>query len=512
MSPSLDLITQPWIPSIRADGQSVELGLRDTLVQAHELRELDGESPLIVAALHRLLLAVLHHIHGPANYVSWNTLWRAGSFIPKPLDEYFARWQERFNLFHPEHPFYQIADSRVKPKSVSSLVHHVASGNNATLFDHHTDAEGMSLTPAQAARVLLAAQSFGLAGLSGLPQKFTDGPCARGVIFLIEGGNLFQTLMLNLLRYDQDYPLPRRDDDRPAWEMEDPHQPKRNIPLGYLDYLTWQNRRILLLPEGDPPRVRQTTVAPGLSLDARVNDPMKSYRKDKKLGEIVIRFTEERALWRDSATFLSFHPGGHKAPLAYAWLSQLIQQELISGDTTRPTLALGMANYQAKVEFYRSERLSLPMAYLAQPQLVNLLRTGVLEVAEAAGRQLYGASATLARLMLSQSAGAEGALQPRNEDVRSAMSPWGVERRYWSSLELPFRRTLERLPEDREGAIGAWQDTLRRTAWRALDGAAEEVGANPRGLKASVKARSQLAGGLAKVLLATDRSGAPVAV
>jgi CRISPR system Cascade subunit CasA len=391
-------------------------------------------------------------------------------------------------------------------------VHHVASGNNATLFDHHTDAEGITLMPAEAARVLVTAQAFGLAGLSGLPQKLTDGPCARGIIFLIEGGNLFETLMLNLLKYDGDYPLPRRESDRPAWEMEDAHKPRREIPLGYLDYLTWQNRRILLFPEGDPPLVRQATLAPGLSLDASVKDPMKSYRRDQKRGEIVLRFTEERALWRDSATFLSLHVDSREAPRTYTWLAQLMQEGLLSCDVTRPTLALGMANDQAKVDFYRFERLSLPMAYLTQHKLVDLLRTGVLEAAEAVARQLYGATVTLARLMLSAAAGAEGALEPKKEDIIAAMTPWGVERLYWSSLELPFRRTLEMLPNEQDSAIRAWQETLRRAAWRALERATEEVGATPRGLKAFVRARSQLGGGLAKVLPAADRSSEPMAV
>ena len=182
MSPQFNLVDMPWIPCIRRDGQSVELGLRDALQRAHELRELGGESPLVTAALYRLLLAILHRVYGPDGYDTWYTLWQARRWDPAPLEAYFTHWYDRFDLFHPKRPFYQAADERVKPKSVTSLVHDVASGNNATLFDHHTDDRGLTLTPAQAARFLVAAQSFGLAGLSGLPQKFTDGTCALGII------------------------------------------------------------------------------------------------------------------------------------------------------------------------------------------------------------------------------------------------------------------------------------------------------------------------------------------
>ena len=61
------------------------------------------------------------------------------------------------------------------------------------------------------------------------------------------------------------------------------------------------------------------------------------------------------------------------------------------------------------------------------------------------------------------------------------MAPWGVERRYWSRLEVPFRLALEGLPQDREETLTAWQQTLRRTAWEVFDGVAEDVETDPAG-------------------------------
>ncbi|MBN1319013.1 MAG: type I-E CRISPR-associated protein Cse1/CasA, partial [Anaerolineales bacterium] len=249
MKQSFNLLKEPWIPCIRGDGNPVELSLRETLARANSLRELHGESPLVIAALYRLLLAVLHRVFGPADHEAWYELWRAGKFDMAPLDAYLSQWESRFDLFDPEHPFYQAADDRVKPKPVGSLVHEVASGNNATLFDHHTDSDSILLSPPGAARTLLAAQAFGLAGLSGLEQKFTDAPCARGIVFLIHGYNLFETLLLNLIAYPNDVFFVTRSSDLPSWELDDPHLPDRNWPSGYLDFLTWQNRRVLFFPE-----------------------------------------------------------------------------------------------------------------------------------------------------------------------------------------------------------------------------------------------------------------------
>ncbi len=502
MTATFDLIHEPWIPCVEQDGHPVELGLREALTRAHELREVGGDSPLVTAALYRLLLAILHRVFGPAGYDAWADLWSAGRFDPDALDAYFTQWQERFDLFHPTRPFYQAADARVKPKSLTSLVHDVASGNNATLFDHHTDASGLTLEPAQAARALIALQAFGLAGLSGLPQKFTDAPCARGIVFLVQGDTLAETLLLNMIRYDANHPLPRRPDDRPAWEMDDPFQDERMTPRGYLDYLTWQGRRILLLPEGDNEGallIHSMTLAPGLRLAEGIADPMKPYRRDEKRGLLPLRFNENRALWRDSATLFQLDSAESHTPRAFAWLAELMNEGLLSPNA-RSTLALGMANDQAKVEFYRTEHLPLPLAYLQDQQLLNTLRDDVLGVAENVARQLWGAARTMATFTLTPEADDESVHQPAPEDLSRVMAPWGIERRYWSRLEVPFRLALESLPLRHAETLLEWQQVLRRIAWDAFDAVARDVETDPRALKAAVRGREQLALGLSKAL------------
>lgn len=501
MAFSFNLTTQPWIPCIRLDGQPIELGLLDTLAQAHTLRELGGESPLVTASLHRLLLAVLHRLFGPAGYDEWHALWQAGRVDAAAVAAYFDQWRDRFDLFHSERPFYQAVNDGVKAKSLTSLVHDFASGNNATLFDHHTDELGVTVTCPQAARFLVVSQAFGLAGLSGLPQKFTDGPCARGIVFLVHGDTLFETLMLNLLRYDDASPLPKRSDDLPAWEMDDPFADERATPRGYLDYLTWQNRRVLLFPEmaGDEVVIRQMTMAPGLRLAEGIPDPMKPYRRDEKRGLLPLRFNEDRALWRDSATLFQLDSATAYAPRAFAWLAELADEGYLPYDIRR-TLALGMANDQAKVEFYRTEHLPLSLAYLRNQQLVNVLRDDVLAMAENVARQLWGAARTMALFILAPQADTEGARQPASEDMNRLAAMWSIERRYWSQLELPFHLALEVLPDNREEALTAWQKALRRIAWNAFDHVARDVETDPRALKAVVRGREQLAAGLAKAL------------
>jgi CRISPR system Cascade subunit CasA len=504
MTLTFNLIDEPWIPCVGTDGNPVDLGLRAVLVEAHTLRELSGESPLVTAALYRLLLALLHRIFGPDGYDAWYDLWESGHFDHGWVSAYLEQWAHRFDLFNPEHPFYQAADDRVKPKSVNSLILELAFGNKATLFDHTTDAEGVLLTPAEGARAVVAAQVFGLAGLSGLPQKFTDGTCARGVIFLVQGETLFETLMLNLLRYPTDDDvMPHYPGDCPAWEMHDPFTPERSRPRGYLDYLTWQNRRILLMPEEAPTGIviRHMTLAPGLRLESDVSDPMKHYRVDEKRGLLVQRFNEERALWRDSSALFKLWDKSYRPPRTFQWLSELVYEggSDLGKSQTRRYIALGMANNQAKVDFYRSEHCPLPLRYLTQESLVQRLDEA-LKMAEGVRGQLWGAARTLATLLLSPQSDADAGRQPARQDLDSLAGQWAIERDYWSRLEIPFRQMLEALPDDIEGTLTGWRETLHCTAWAAFDRVAGDLEYDPRHLKATVRARDQLAAGLGKAL------------
>jgi len=182
---------------------------------------------------------------------------------------------------------------------------------------------------------------------------FTDAPWARGVVFLVQGTSVYQTLLLNLVRYDAASPMPRVEGDCPAWERDDPLTPERQTPLGYLDYLTWQNRRVHLLPEDSEtgPVVRTMTLGPGLRLDPNVRDPQKHYRIDEKRGPISLRFREDRALWRDSAALFSIASDAYRPPVALNWLAELVDD----GRTGLLCAAGSATDLASKVRRLRSE-------------------------------------------------------------------------------------------------------------------------------------------------------------
>lgn len=509
--PTFNLIDEPWIGAVDADGVLREYSLRDLLTRAHELRAIYDDSPLVVAALLRMILALLHRVYdGPHNRHEWQDLWLAGKFEKVQLETYFKQWYSRFDLFDRERPFYQTiyaaVDKQTKP--ISTLLPELSTGNNATLFDHTTDESDVVLSATTAARIVVAAHTFGMAGPCNPQLKlyFTDGTATRGMILLAEGNSLFETLVLNLIEYPAQAPIASSSTDRPAWEMDDAYIPDREQPQGYLDYLTWQNRRLLLVPEVDDGNlvVRKMALTPGLKLDAAflARDPMKHYRDDEKRGAICKRFNEDRALWRDSATLLRFNEVDQRPPAVLKWLARLAEggRPVLDEHYSLRCMALGMASDQAKVEFYRSEYLPLPPAYLKDPQLVDLL-TKALAAAENTASELWKASSTMATVLLAPVEQKGHSNQRANpDDVRKLRTNMGTERRYWAGLEPAFRETIQALPEQGTEAMRRWFTWLRTAAWSTFDEVSAGLGDDPRALKATVRGREQLGRGLSVVL------------
>ncbi len=525
---SYSLIDEPWIPVVwKGSGEETEVSLQTLFDELHNIAGLAGETPIVTGSLYRFLLALIQSalrdpqspLPGPQDEDAWFTLWDED--LAEAVLPYLEKYRDHFDLFHPETPFLQgEPDLRlVKPVSTIDLVPHLAYG--ATLFDHSLKAGDFALTPAEAARWLLALQHFALGGV--VPGKATkqtvsaaDAPCARAILFLVEGDSLFETLMLNLLRYpDAEFlGFSIEAGDRPFWERDDPFEARE--PQGYLDYMTWPSRRVRLYParteEGEVV-VPRFAVSPGLRVQLitkqdplRYHDPMQHYRQKKTKGWVPLIFREDRALWRDSSTILELRRKDEaKPPKALLWLNILSEQGELPIHAMPRLAALGASTKsgQKLTYFYRHERLPLPTDYLRKPELVETLRL-TLEQAEKVGAQLWGATRTLAACYLvPESCGGtsgEEQRQPKKEDIDPLLAQWAVERDYWGSLTLPFYEMMERLPQEGDVILDRWKAQLRDAARQAFDRVARDLGETPRALKAAITARGQLEGGLVKVL------------
>lgn len=529
MQPTFNLIDQPWIGAVDHEGRLQEYSLRDLLLQAHELRSLHDDSPLVIAALLRVILALLHRVYeGPRNRSEWQQIWQAGRFDAERIDRYFAEWRERFELFDPNFPFYQTTEQIGNRNPVTTLIPEAASGNNATLFDHQTEDDYLGYPPSGAAKAVLVSQYFSLGGgQSGIKgRNFTDATLSRGALFFVEGKNLFQSLLFNLVPYEfHRLFVTLGGAGIPAWEQQNPLLPDRSLPDGLLDYLTWQSRRVKLIPNVDG-IVNDVYRSQGLTLDkeSALLDPMKFYKRySDSLGAIVLRTDKE--VWRDSEALFRLRDSGFRPPAAIEWLGVLVDRQILAETSTLQYLVLGMASGQAKVDYYRSESMPLPLNYLDNNSEAIDKLSQSLRAAERVASSLAYAVFLTSWLVLAPDAESEGPIShekigaklsavltetrsevkevSRDDEAKKIANlylSWGAERRYWARLEPQFRQTVQAIPQDAAAAMTTWFDWLRQSAWDVFDQVCNGLGDDPRALKAVVRGREQLARGLGAAL------------
>jgi len=215
MAYSFNLLEEPWLPCLTQKNTLKSLSLIDTITQAHQIRSLQADLPITTGALYLFLIAFVMSVFKLENVEDWETLWQEKKFSKDEVVDYAQKWKNRFDLFDSTHPFYQDPkfgerEKDIKnlkngktptPKAISGLLLHLASGNNATLFDHSVDDVPQHFSLDQIAQLLIMIQAFSLGGMSSASiskdRYYKDSPFGRGILFFNQGQNLFETLMLN---------------------------------------------------------------------------------------------------------------------------------------------------------------------------------------------------------------------------------------------------------------------------------------------------------------------------
>jgi CRISPR system Cascade subunit CasA len=250
--------------------------------------------------------------------------------------------------------------------------------------------------------------------------------------------------------------------------------------------------------------VRQVSTAPGLTLSAEQRNPMHHYRINEKTGIKVLRFTEGRALWRDSSALLGPENASVIKPAGLGWVEELKFNGCLP-ERKLTLAAFGMSTDpgKQKVFFYRGEQFEFSDTLLANEELANILQQG-LDLAETLRIQLWGALNSMVGLLLNPEANLHGEPIRSSEDAKKLLAHWDVEALYWAKLELPFYRFLDHLPEDRQTAFIQWKKDLRQAVLVAFEQATSLAGSSVKALKATAKSQVQLYAGLKKALEANQ--------
>lgn len=476
-----DLTHELWIPCATDEGLK-QFSLVDVLTEADKIHSIVGENPPITVALHRLLLAIIHRVYrGPKDADDWADMYEAGKFDAEKIRGYFAKHPDRFDLFHERYPFYQTASARENLQTGAAIQLYFQGKNNATLFEHTSIAAPRNTSPAEAARLLIAFQAFDFGGLKadGATQM---APLLQSAVALIRGKSLFETLMLNLHRYNERDEVPFKfdaDKDLPAWEREDETNNAERFPDGPVDLLTWQPRKLAVEAVADDsstPVVKNAVVMCGYtfppSADIYDKETMLAYRVNKDGKIFSVGFSENRSLWRNADSLLQTVAGESSPPKTLSWLNDLVAEGVIKRRKF-PVDFLGIAADKAKLLFWDHQRFDLPLDYLNDHALTADL-SKCLSFAEEMGSAVRAGTKALAA------------------NLKADRTSFFAENQYWSEMESRFHRLLGELPDDRDRAMTDWFDDTVRTATTSLEKTIDSLSGTTAEIRASVEAKNML--------------------
>lgn len=340
------LCREPWICVMENNYHIKKVSLEEAILNADQYRSLAGETESQNIAILRLLLAVLHSVfsrkdeNGELENIDspkearrrWKALWEKGKFPEKPIREYFFKWENRFWLFHPEYPFYQVpgihgTDNPAK-KMNGALVE---SSNKIQLFSMRSGSKKNELNYDEAARWLVYLQAFDDTAAKPSPKR-----CLVGSIGIVaaKGESLFETLMLNfaLLKDGQEL----WEEAKPSWEREHPSsETLKEIPVpdNQAELLTMQCRRVLLHREEQV--VTGYTEAAGEYIDSEsAFAEQMTFWNVKQKGKDVEKYVPKmhdssRQMWRDFSVLLG---SSARKPGIVSWIAMLQSKKVFPKD------------------------------------------------------------------------------------------------------------------------------------------------------------------------------------
>jgi CRISPR system Cascade subunit CasA len=457
-----NLIDEEWIPVRFPDGTRREFGIRDTLLQSAAIEAIEDPSPLVVAGLHRFLLAVLYRaLEGPTDINQAKALFNTG-FPGEKITAYLEKWRDRFWLFHEKYPFGQIPAFTPKVWRAWTVLAAEHNADNAKVLFDHMDVEAPGdISEGAAARWLLATQTFSVScGKSELSHTGT-APSATAALVVPLGRNLQDTLLFCLVPQNREVSFA----DLTMWERspESVEVLKEGIertPSGLADRYTWRTRSICLEPNGLG-RIGKLAFASGVSNSSVEQiDPMVGYRVDDKKGKLPIQF-RDRGLWRDFDSLLP--DDSDLAPRVVEHAVELTRSK--RERFPESVMVLGQANNKAKIEYWRMERFVLPEALAGDRNIREEIRQLLKDDAEEAQKSLWAACRSFARNLLSR-----GDREPAKKDITDFVKQMPVIAWYWSTLESRFHEVLRdyTVYRDAEDIRCGWLKSVREilsNAW-----------------------------------------------
>ncbi|KKN15998.1 hypothetical protein LCGC14_0980400, partial [marine sediment metagenome] len=326
-----------------------------------------------------------------------------------------------------------------------------------------------------------------------------------GLVVFLRGDNLFDSLMLNFLRYDDQHPFKKNEEsvDIPFWEREEKklHEDKNGrYPNGYLDYLTWQSRRIWLLPfeENGNILIKYVYLAQGEKVKSDwKEDPLKAYFIDDKNERKLIKLLSDRRVWRESESLLRISDVSGKKipPKTINWISIFVQKGIIPLSKQYSLEIYGICNdpkKAAKIINWDKSYIPLPLKFLEDKTLVDNVRE-FLEKSRQAESILNKTLFLLVKAYLFSQDTNLSTIQ--GNKVSDFIKNYQISIRYWNQLEKYFYQFMDEIAQEsdfdkRQEIIKYWvNEKIVKAVTNLLNIIKQSIVNNPRGLKSFIQTK-----------------------
>lgn len=478
-----NLIDEPWI-RVRTPTLAVEtVSLKEALLHAHTYVDLAGELPTQDVAVLRLLLAVLHTVFSRVDcsgnstpiqkpgqaLLRWKELWENKRLPEKPICDYLEQWHERFWLFHPERPFYQVHGLVGNTEGENEKLNGELSKSKETprLFAPIAVSQVANMSYSDAARWLLYLNGYADIAVAPTKRKNLDVGWlgALGQVTAM-GDTLFETLLLNLVLLKNGRELWGR--NKPVWEWDVVRDEDRRCispPDNQAELLTLQSRRILLRRSNG--FVTGYTLSGGDYFEKQnaFVEQMTLWTKTKKGDFLPLQPERGLQLWREFASLAGLGETTRR-PGVVDWSMTV---STVAKNERKASFRVSCLYYdgkRSKVEDLFDDRIVFHSAILSETgrnwtKMIQLEVNRCDELAKAIG-ELAGDLEKAAGHVEQDSKG--NVVPSRAMDCAKK-----ARELYYHKIDVPFREWLRKLDPaqtdvERDGLRDEWIGTARRLA------------------------------------------------
>lgn len=292
--PDFNLIRNPWIAVRWHAGHHSLVGLDELFRHAAEIADLDCVAHERISLMRLLVCITQAALGAPADYSCWDDF---GEDIGVSVPAYLARPSifPHFNLFGEAPRFLQpskLEDS--EPEFASWVIFGLATGNNATQFDHYGGTE-RSIPLAELARAMLAWQNFA----PPMGQHTGDGVCSKSnalhcilTIATLRGSILMNCLDQRLIEVAWPGGF-----GRPIWETIQERGSLEGTVTTYLGRLVPLHRRVWLIDSIRLRKDRNGIKFPTFK-ESQIRESSVALRNSKD-GVTLKGAWGDRAIWRE---------------------------------------------------------------------------------------------------------------------------------------------------------------------------------------------------------------------